>query len=451
MKVKTLFLLVILGLFACKKQEDTVILSGKIENLKADSVYILNSDQQKVVSIPLSKNGEFNDTLKLDKGFYYLEAGREYTQFYLKPGYKLNISVDENNFDETIKYTGEGADENNLLANKLLFEQNLGQKNYYGFYGKLNETDFLKLADSISNAEINLVKKENLKDKDFVKGLIKSINFNKFYKISQYEAIHKYVTKDTAFKVSANFPNAYDSVDINDIEMLTVPGYKTFVTDYYRSELSDSEQEDFSALMKKIDKECKNDSLKDILIYNIGKSDINYTKDLDNFYKTFKSLIKDQQYLDEVTKEFNLLKKIAPGEKSPDFSFENVDGKKISLKDFRGKIVYIDIWAVWCHPCVGEIPFLEKLKKEFKGKDIVFISIDLGDNIDRWKAFIKAKNMTALQLRAQTGKEEFFNQYQVVSIPRFIIIGRDGTILDNNSIRPSNPNIVNYLNSFLNK
>ena len=51
------------------------------------------------------------------------------------------------------------------------------------------------------------------------------------------------------------------------------------------------------------------------------------------------------------------------------------DSNETKLEDLRGKYVYIDVWATWCGPCRGEIPYLQKVEEKYKGKNIEFVSI----------------------------------------------------------------------------
>ena len=62
-----------------------------------------------------------------------------------------------------------------------------------------------------------------------------------------------------------------------------------------------------------------------------------------------------------------------PGNPSPDFRAWDVDGKSYTVADFRGKYVYIDLWATWCGPCRREMPFLKQLEEEYKGRNITFL------------------------------------------------------------------------------
>ena len=80
------------------------------------------------------------------------------------------------------------------------------------------------------------------------------------------------------------------------------------------------------------------------------------------------------------------------GDQSPDFEYEDKDGKIYSLKDFRGKYVLIDFWATYCAPCKKEIPYLEKIQEKFKKKNIFFVSIAIDLHKTEWIQFFRTKS-----------------------------------------------------------
>ena len=63
------------------------------------------------------------------------------------------------------------------------------------------------------------------------------------------------------------------------------------------------------------------------------------------------------------------------GDKCPAFTFEDMKGQSRSLEEFKGKYVFIDVWASWCYPCRKEFPHLQELEKKFEGQNIVFVGI----------------------------------------------------------------------------
>lgn len=130
------------------------------------------------------------------------------------------------------------------------------------------------------------------------------------------------------------------------------------------------------------------------------------------------------------------------------------DGKTCKLSDLLGKsVVYIDIWATWCRPCVGEIPFMEKVVEAFKGNDgITFISISQDDNKEAWlKKIAKDQPDWQQYIFDKKSGDEFMNAMGINGIPRFLLIGKDGKFINPDAERPSNENIKEILNSAINK
>ncbi|MEX6627022.1 TlpA family protein disulfide reductase [Tenacibaculum salmonis] len=140
---------------------------------------------------------------------------------------------------------------------------------------------------------------------------------------------------------------------------------------------------------------------------------------------------------------------LAKGSVSPKFiNYENHKKGNTSLDDFKGKYVYIDLWATWCNPCKQEIPSLEKVEKQYHGKNIAFVSISVDNpkDYEKWKKMVTDKNLSGIQLYAKNDKT-FSKAYKVNSIPRFILIDPNGNIVDSNAPRPSNPKLITLLES----
>lgn len=141
------------------------------------------------------------------------------------------------------------------------------------------------------------------------------------------------------------------------------------------------------------------------------------------------------------------------GEMSTGFTYENYEGGKTSLSDFKGKYVYIDVWASWCGPCVKEIPSLKKLEEKYHSKKIAFISISVDENKQKWKNAILEHKLKGIQLWSKNAwnnqNDAFMKSYAISSIPRFILLDPEGKIIDGNAPRPSNPKIQEILDSLL--
>ncbi|MGT2924275.1 redoxin family protein [Streptococcus caviae] len=124
---------------------------------------------------------------------------------------------------------------------------------------------------------------------------------------------------------------------------------------------------------------------------------------------------------------------------APAFKLKNKKGKTISLSDYKGKKVYINVWATWCKPCMREIPGLKKVYKAYKGKkNFVFISVaspsDLkyqnNNPIDKERSTIlaKAKEQKITYPILYDYKDNFAQAYSIRSIPTHIFINSDGSL-----------------------
>ena len=137
---------------------------------------------------------------------------------------------------------------------------------------------------------------------------------------------------------------------------------------------------------------------------------------------------------------------------APDFNFENLNGGTTKLSSLKGFFLYIDVWATWCGPCKTEIPHLKKLEEEFRGKPVQFISISIDEPKDRakWQKISTTNNFKGIQLLANDGwNSQWIKHFKIVGIPRFIIIGKDGKVIDPDAPRPSSSESIATLNNLL--
>ena len=138
------------------------------------------------------------------------------------------------------------------------------------------------------------------------------------------------------------------------------------------------------------------------------------------------------------------------GEAAIDFTYPDMDSNMVSLSDFKGSYVYVDVWATWCGPCKYEIPFLLQLEKDYHDANIIFmsVSVDVENAKQKWIDMINEKNMGGVQLFAN-GWSQICKDYSINGIPRFMLFDPDGNVISVDAARPSSKEIRETFDGFV--
>ena len=110
-----------------------------------------------------------------------------------------------------------------------------------------------------------------------------------------------------------------------------------------------------------------------------------------------------------------------------DFKLIDLNGKEVSLSDFKGKKVFLNFWASWCPPCISEMPDIEKLYTETKDSDLVILAVNLGEDKATVKDFSDTNKYNfkiLLDTDQSVGK-----QYNISAIPTSYFIDKEGNIV----------------------
>ncbi|GGA71844.1 hypothetical protein GCM10008015_10660 [Flavobacterium palustre] len=444
MKKYSLLLLIVI-LCSYTTPQATITISGKITNTEDEKIWIKGESFEKEIN--LKPDGTFSENLSINyEGIYALETSKNRMPIYFSKDSKMSITADDSNFSATLKYTGKGSIENQYIAEKTIITSEISFEDY-----KLNETDFLKKLEKTINSVKRLFETTQFSDDYFKQKESLNLHYLEQKNVLYYNRLHNNATND--YVVSENFPKYDKKIDLdNEADFLFSIDYQDIVMTKFFENIKGDEGSFFVSAKNAIPeiKALKSQSIKNRLILN-GINDINIENSYyKKTYNEFISITNDPKTKEILTTNYNKTIAVEPGKPSPSFNYENHKGGETSLESMKGKYVYIDIWATWCGPCRQEIPSLEKVEEQFKGKNIVFVSISVDNSKDRerWSKLITEKKMSGIQLLADKEFDsKFIKEYNIKAIPRFILIDSNGNIVTAQAPKPSDPKLIELLNS----
>jgi thiol-disulfide isomerase/thioredoxin len=221
--IRTLILALVFAPGIILAQNKYLTLSGKITEKNSDSLVVRSSKFTK--KIRLNENGVFSDTLKVEKGYYNLFDGKEQTSVYLENGFDLNVTINTKRFDETVHYTGEGADPNNYLAQKSLLVEEVFNDTVLFIQGK---GDFDKQLKKIDDAfDISLSKIEKADPEFIAKQHEEKEQFIK-YVSGSYEDI-KYLREELVKGKKSPLFIGYENYNGSKVSLLDLRGKYIYI------------------------------------------------------------------------------------------------------------------------------------------------------------------------------------------------------------------------------
>ena len=373
--------------------------------------------------------------------------GEKFKNLYLQKGDEITVSFDANDFENTFAVKG-GHEKAIEYLNKIQL-MGLPDQTFAQPWGQFKKALDNKIA---SMKRLLKVRKFDTKDK-FLKMEEGRITYFYANAMLMYPVSHLYLTQDTTMVLGQDYYDALRQYVKEDADLADIDEYRNYMIE--TSHVFDEEGKDIRqfypkviAEMNYIGEHFENEKVRESLIHFLaftyveGNGTDNIT-DLQNLYYTYVT----SPYLTEQFKQACAKwDKAAVGRPSPDFKGVDIDGKQMSLRDFRGKYVYIDMWATWCGPCQKELPFLKKLEEKYRNRNIVFVGLSIDADKAKWEARVKSGALAGTQLYIGKGSK-FQSDYRISGIPRFILINPNGRIVNPDMTRPSSEDTEKILDS----
>ena len=456
---KLIVLTLIILTAACARLSETseYSISGEVINPGFDHMLLLQGRNADTIFLQEDGTFEFSDTLDMP-GDFYLRFDNKTIPLYLAPWEHLYISFDTEYFPSSVEFTGGLAKENEFLMQADAF--NREQSSIIRKYYEAAPEEYLRVMDSLSKAENKLLDDyygENPEmDAAFVESRKVLNEFSYYSALLNYEAIHTYYAKVDSVELPTDWYAFLDNIKLDDPGYIKVPVslnvINTIINKRIEDEngLGDDAWGTVELLEKQFDYVVTNfesqELINHFLFTNLSTHiDARGTDGAEDLIEQFYLVSTDEEEKEAIRKKAEEWAHLSRGMPAPEFALPDINGDMVSLADFKGKYVYIDFWATWCGPCKIEIPYLEKMTEEYKDKNLEIISISVDRDKQAWIDMVTEDQPQWIQLHDSIMIND---EYLVKYIPTFVLIDREGKIIDARAHRPSSGDLLtDQLNS----
>ncbi|WP_316789362.1 TlpA disulfide reductase family protein [Pedobacter frigoris] len=465
-KIINLLMLFLLALPGMAQQKTKI--SGKLLNCKDRQLELTPSTGNFKDSIMINADGSFSyETDKIKSPFRANLTNRKQIQIqlFLAPGYDLQITADVSDYEtarSSIKYAGKGGANNHYWEKRPIDTLKRVPKDTVNWMKKDEDTYIAYLKRTKSTSHIDQVFGPDNTDpyRDYFKRSLQlDQKFGDLISIMDYYTYqHKYTPEQTDRMInrlglgnmndvlnrkenlaSSNFcyvinyiypyhAKARDQVT-DEKANPAIPNYSLFkIAQLYKGAVYDFVFED--KLNRNLDFIYKVTELEKYKPYILKVQNTEVRKKL---LATYDKKLKSSSFL-------------RIGGPAPYFNLPDTSGVLHSLAGLKGKVVYIDLWASWCGPCREENPHMQKLYENYQhNPKLAIISIAVNDLKTRKNRYAILKENKPLWLQLEDQNDVVLKDYTANSIPRFILINKEGKIVDADAPRPSNLDVLSTL------
>lgn len=385
-----------------------------------------------------------------------LHYGNRSIPVYIEPGDQLNLTFAGIRLERTAKFTGKGGAHNNyLLASQKVFtplDEEMRNSLRFAEANRFQKYMQLLLADKLDF--LNNFNQRNEFTARFKKFATGDINYWYAFYLLNYPWEHPlYKGKKAPMQMPDGYYDFLKETPIVVNDLLPNQYYAYFIQqyiDYQVNRPANKGMNKMEAAKKYLQGEAYYYYKANLLAgaCRKGKAQLvgyamrdflekcpfeTYNQLLQYTYQKSKGLIKDTP--------------------APHFELVDINGDSISTKDLKGKVVVVDFWATWCAPCIRNISFTQRLKKEFPANEIAFVYISLDEDKTKWQRFVTANKLKGIHLNSDSRKgyrSEIASLFGVTKLPTYFLIDKQGRIaqdperlLGMNELQKSIHNLIN--------
>jgi thiol-disulfide isomerase/thioredoxin len=360
-----------------------------------------------------------------------LHIGEQYAKLFLEPGMHLTISVDYDAFDSTLTFEGDGAANQRYLLRELLHDFQTPQSKYTLF---TDAATYRRYIDSVQSSHRDFFRTSDTlaMTPSFRRYAASVIEYQYVYSLNMFSVTYDPATQQFSDRELPDwFYSSVRILPLNDDVMAADPHYMTAV-DVYLNRFVIKGENDLRTVYRKIDSTLSG-SVQDVQLGTFLRRRINaLVRDQtigDSLVSAYESTCTSPGLSSIIRRQYNLALSLRKGQPAPNVSAIDINGEPHTLQELKGKVVYVDIWATWCLPCVAAMKASRELRREFSTDDVAFVYIAFEDDIERWRSYLKKNDLGPHAWFADEAMSEQIQQrIGVHGIPRYMIIDRDGNI-----------------------
>ncbi|MBC8084990.1 MAG: redoxin family protein [Hymenobacter sp.] len=428
--------------------QGTVTLTGKVTGRTSDTVAVSVREnpldpKEQITYARLNDRGEFRMALRLDgPARADLVHGDDVTDLFLEPGDIMDIRFKGSDMASSVRYKGRGAEANTYLTD--IDEQFVENDGFQVLPENimLYEPGFLTFLDYRRKQE-----------KKFLAHAIEDNHFSEVFKrYAQAEIDYSYANDRLTFqdlreqvvategrlKMSATY---YDFLNDKQLiiseEAMKSETYQEFLLNYvHHMAITSGKQRsypDFYRVCYDIAKTQLSGAARPVIMGRVLQESFRFghVKQSAAMLADFRAVDTRNRYFPVLQHDFETHKAFAIGSPAPDFKLVTTTGDTIRLRDFRGKLVYLNFWRTTSGLCLRDVPYAAELARKFEGKNIVFINIALDENEGAWKQLVIGKKMPGIQVHSNGGtRAPIARAYALEDVPAYFLLAEDGTFLN---------------------
>jgi peroxiredoxin len=465
MKPISILFLFLLFLTSCHREVNKICtISGKANQYDAKELYLIANGQKDTLRI--GEEGTFSVDVACAKPADAVIQGESVQlKIYLEPGGNLEIAFNGQGDDKSLEFAGDLALPAQYLLEKDLQNRKSQKMRLACYRPPKTAGDFKYIRDSLAQSQyafLETFKKAHPELSDtFYKREKLAISYSLYADLYGYPRRVNVINRER-MKIPSNWYAFMEDIKMDDPAILDISEGEWFVTYYVALESAKRAGISYEEISWNSDWiretfDFVGDHFTHQRFYNqIGHYFLNlYMEDdrmgtagIEDLVVEYLSKSTDETLKKDIQRLCNKWAPIAKGQPAPNFKLFDIDGDTVSLKDFRGKYVFVDFWFAGCGSCKAMFPYLKLIMNEYKQRNIVFISISVDKEQSDWEQMLKeGYNQEGIQVLFEEKpnwihlwdpqSRAVAKQYLITGYPTYILIDRDGNYMRYRCERPN--------------